>query len=225
VFDNETDTIISQLSNATTIGFDVTDFLTHEAARTPVTLYLFHLVRHLLDGRRLVCWIDEFWRLLSDPAFEQFAKDGPKTWRKLNAVMVFATQSPSDVLQSPISRTIIEQTPTKILFPNPDADRADYVEGFGLTTREWQLIREQIEPGSRQFLIRQSRHSVVCELDLKGFNSELAVIASRATTLAIAHRLIQECGPQPTHWLPWFKDEITALTNRPRLKPTGGLPT
>ena len=46
------------------VGFDVTDFLDHELSRTPVTLYLFHLVRQLLDGRRLVCWMDEFWRLL-----------------------------------------------------------------------------------------------------------------------------------------------------------------
>ena len=110
------------------VGFDVTDFLDHEIARTPVTLYLFHLVRHLLDGRRLVCWMDEFWRLLADPAFESFAKDGPKTWRKLNGVMVLATQSASDVLGSAISRTLIEQTPTKIFFPNADANADDYCE-------------------------------------------------------------------------------------------------
>ena len=59
----------------------------------------------------------------ADPAFEVFAKDGPKTWRKLNGVMCLATQSASDVLGSPISRTIIEQTPTKIFFPNADARR------------------------------------------------------------------------------------------------------
>ena len=105
------------------VGFDVTDFLDHEITRTPVTLYLFHLVRQLLDGRRLVCWMDEFWRLLADPAFEHFAKDGPKTWRKLNGVMALATQSASDVLESPISRTIIEQTPTKVFFPNRGCER------------------------------------------------------------------------------------------------------
>ena len=122
VFDNEEDLIVPRLAGNALVGFDVTDFLDHEVSRTPVTLYLFHLVRHLLDGRRLVCWMDEFWRLLADPAFESFAKDGPKTWRKLNGVMALATQSASDVLQSPISRTIIEQTPTKVFFPNADAN-------------------------------------------------------------------------------------------------------
>jgi type IV secretion system protein VirB4 len=208
VFDNDADTVLPQLHRHTILSFDVTDFLSHATVRTPVTLYLFHLVRQLLDGRRLVCWLDEFWRLLADPAFEQFAKDGPKTWRKLNAVMALATQSPSDVLASSIARTIIEQTPTKIFFPNPEAQRTDYVEGFGLSMREFTTIRDQLEPGARQCLIRQNRHSIVCELDLKGFDAELAVLASRATTLSLAHRLMADCGPEPQHWLPWFKDEI-----------------
>ena len=102
-------------------------------ARPAVTLYLFHLVRQLLDGRRLVCWMDEFWRLLADPAFENFAKDGPKTWRKLNGVMSLATQSASDVLDSPISSTLVEQTPTKVFFPNARCRSDEYTQGFGLS--------------------------------------------------------------------------------------------
>ena len=121
VFDNTRDTVVSRLAGRSTIGFDVTEFLDHSQTRSPITLYLFHLVRQMLDGRRLVCWMDEFWRLLADPAFENFAKDGPKTWRKLNAVMCLATQSPSDVLDSPISRTLVEQTPTQVFFPSADA--------------------------------------------------------------------------------------------------------
>ncbi|MGH8239388.1 MAG: VirB4 family type IV secretion/conjugal transfer ATPase, partial [Steroidobacteraceae bacterium] len=153
-FDQPTDVVAATIEGQSVIGFDVTEFLAQEVIRTPVTLYLFHLVRLLLDGRRFVCWMDEFWRLLEDPAFESFAKDGPKTWRKLNAVMCLATQSASDVLDSPISRTIIEQTPTKVFFPNVDASAAQYVEGFGLTEREFKLVKEQLEPGSRQFLIK-----------------------------------------------------------------------
>ena len=45
----------------------------------------------VLDGRRLVVWMDEFSKLLSDPSFESFAKDGLKTWRKLEGVAAFAT--------------------------------------------------------------------------------------------------------------------------------------
>jgi type IV secretion system protein VirB4 len=208
IFDNEEDVIVPRLSGHAVVGFDVTDFLDHEISRTPVTLYLFHLVRHLLDGRRLVCWMDEFWRLLEDPAFESFAKDGPKTWRKLNGVMALATQSASDVLNSPISRTIIEQTPTKVFFPNADAVEADYREGFGLTEREFRLIKEELEPGSRRFLVKQGHQSIVCELDLKGFDAELAVISGRRSSVELVNDLIGLYGEDPQDWLPRFYERL-----------------
>jgi type IV secretion system protein VirB4 len=204
VFDNACDSVMPRLSGRTVIGFDVSEFLDNPLIRAPITLYLFHLVRLLLDGRRLVCWMDEFWRLLADPAFESFAKEGPKTWRKLNGVMCLATQSPSDVLDSPISRTLVEQTPTKIFFPNSDASFEEYTQGFGLTQREFWLIKEQLEPGSRMFLIKQSHHSVVCQLDLKGFDSELKVISGRAHELKRMQQIISVSGADPSVWLPQF---------------------
>jgi type IV secretion system protein VirB4 len=204
VFDNPADTLAQRLAGRSVVGFDVTEFLDHAHTRASVTLYLFHLVRQLLDGRRFVCWMDEFWRLLADAAFENFAKDGPKTWRKLNAVMCLATQSASDVLQSPISRTLVEQTPTKVFFPNADASHEEYTRGFGLTEREFRLIKEELEPGSRTFLVKQSHHSVVCSLDLKGFDAELAVISGRAAQVAQMSELIGAHGPRPEDWLPAF---------------------
>jgi type IV secretion system protein VirB4 len=207
VFDNARDTLMSRLTGRSVVGFDVTEFLDHSLTRSPITLYLFHLVRQLLDGRRLVCWMDEFWRLLADPAFESFAKDGPKTWRKLNGVMCLATQSASDVLDSPISRTLVEQTPTKVFFPNADANVREYTQGFGLTEREFKLVKDQLEPGSRMFLVKQAHHSVVCQLDLKGFDAELGVISGRASEVKRMHRIMSATGPDPMAWLPQFMSE------------------
>jgi len=208
-FDNTDDRIVGLLASSALVGIDVTQFLDHARLRTPLTLYLLHLVRQLLDGRRLVCWLDEFWRLVADPAFERFANDGPKTWRKLNGAICFATQSPSDVLGSRISRTLIEQTPTKILLPNPDAG-PDYVEGFGLTEREYRLVRDSILPGSRQFLVKQGGQSVVCGLDLSGLTTALAVISGRATAVALVDRLIADVGSDPNEWLPLFDAHVAA---------------
>jgi type IV secretion system protein VirB4 len=208
-FDNPRDSIVAKLCGGTLIGFDVTQFLNQEVTRAPMILYMFHLVRELLDGRRLVCWMDEFWRLLADPMFESFAKEGPKTWRKLNGVMCLATQSASDVLDSPISRTIIEQTPTKVFFPNSDADAREYTQGFGLSEREFKLIKEQLEPGSRSFLVKQGHHSIICRLDLKGFESELAVISGRARHIERMELLMAEHGPEPAQWLPSFMSSVT----------------
>jgi type IV secretion system protein VirB4 len=206
VFDNPEDSIVARLAARAVIGFDASEFLEHELTRSPVTFYMFHLVRQLLDGRRLVCWMDEFWRLLADPAFESFAREGPKTWRKLNGVMCLATQSASDVLSSPISRTIIEQTPTKVFFPNADASPEEYTGGFGLTEREFRLVKDQLEPGSRTFLVKQGHHSIVCRLDLQGFGPELAVISGRARHVERLRRLIATYGDDPEDWLPRFME-------------------
>lgn len=210
VFDNPCDTVADRLARTSLVGFDVTEFLDQERCRAPISLYLLHLVRELLDGRRLVCWLDEFWRLIEDPAFEQFAKDGPKTWRKLNGVMVLATQSASDVLDSRISRTIVEQTPTKIFFPNPASSRSELVQGFGLTRRELALITEELEPGARAFLVKQGSQSVVCRLDLSGMDAEVQVLSARAAGLRRMGRLVRERGADPRNWLDAFLEAPVA---------------
>ena len=204
-FDGPAVPMSQALDAASVVGFDVTEFLEVEAVRTPLTLYLFHLVRQALDGRRLVVWMDEFAKLLGDAAFAGFARDGLKTWRKLNAVAAFATQSPSDVLASPIARTLVEQTPTKVLFPNVEGQRVEYVEGFGLSEREYELIARELTPGSRRFLLKQAQQGVVCELDLKGFDHELDVISGRMETVQLMERLVAELGEAPEQWLPAFR--------------------
>ena len=103
------------------------------------------------------------------PGLREFAKDGLKTWRKLNGVLCAATQSPSDVLASPIAARSSSRRRPRSSFRTPDANAAEYIEGFGLSEREFKLIKEQLEPGSRMFLVKQGHHSVVCQLDLKGF--------------------------------------------------------
>jgi type IV secretory pathway VirB4 component len=44
----------------------------------------------------------------------------------------------------------------------------------------------------------------VCQLDLKGFEAELAVISGRATEVERMHRIMNETGPDPMNWLPQF---------------------
>ncbi len=212
VFDNPRDRIVPMLGASSVLGFDMTDVLADPVLRQPLISYLFHVVQSLLDGRRLVVWLDEFARLIGDEAFRELATDGTKTWRKRNGVIVFATQSPSDVLASPIARTLIEQTPTKIFFPNADAHRDDYVDGFGLTEREFSLIRTELTPGSRRFLIRQGSESVAAELDLKGLDPELKVISGRSSSVTELEQLMLDCGPSPSAWLPRFMGEpVTEL--------------
>jgi type IV secretion system protein VirB4 len=54
------------------------------------------------------------------------------------------------------------------------------------------------------FLVKQGHRSIVCQLDLKGFDAELAVISGRASTVERMRHLIDEHGPDPVAWLPAF---------------------
>lgn len=204
VLDNDADALGL---DARFLGFDMTHVLDNAEVRTPMMMYLFHRLAALVDGRRLVIDIDEFWKALGDEAFRGLAQDGLKTYRKQNAFMVFGTQSPADVLRSPIAHTILEQCATKIFLPNPHAAERDYIEGFGLTRREFALVREELAPESRQFLIKQGLNSVVAELRLDGLDDQLAILSGRTETVDLLDRIRARVGDAPKDWLERFHHE------------------
>jgi type IV secretion system protein VirB4 len=202
VLDNDEDRVSL---DAPFLGFDVTSVLDDPVTRGPILSYLFHRVESLLDGRRLVLAIDEFWKVLLDPGFRDLVNDKLKTIRKLNGLVILATQSPADALRSPIAHSIIEQCPTQILLPNTRADAADYRDGLKLTEPEYLAVREDLTVGGRRFLLKQGNASVACELDLTGLEDLVAVLSGRASTVRLMERLIAEVGPDPADWLPLFR--------------------
>ena len=204
VFDNEKDTLT--LSGTRYFGYDTTEILDNEDILTPAVMYLFHRMDALIDGRRFILNMDEFWKMLADPYFEEKALDAVKTYRKRNAFGLFGTQSPSDVLRSKYNRQFIEQCVTQLYLPNPKATREDYVDGFKLTEREYQIVRhDMVEQNLRGFLFKQSANSAVCELNLRGFDDELAVLSGTAATVELAQRAIAQQGDDVDLWMPAFQ--------------------
>jgi type IV secretion system protein VirB4 len=204
LLDNPSDTI--NLSTGRHFGYDVTDFLDNDETRTVTVMYLFHRMEQLIDGRRFILNMDEFWKMLLDPYFEKKALDAVKTYRKRNALALFGTQSPADVLNSRISRQLIEQCVTQLYLPNAKATPEDYVKGFKLTEREYEIVqRDMIAQGLRGFLFKQGGNSTVCELNLRGFDDELAVLSGTSASVLLAERAIAEKGEDPDAWLPLFQ--------------------
>jgi type IV secretion system protein VirB4 len=89
-------------------GYDYTEFIEDEEIRTPTVDLLLHLASGMIDGRPFIYWMEEFWKPLENDHFSDFALNKQKTIRKENGLGVFITQSPSDVLQHRISKTIVE---------------------------------------------------------------------------------------------------------------------
>ncbi len=211
VFDNPVDTI--DLQKANIIGFDYTDIIDNPEVRAPVINYLLHRLEGLIDGRRLIYVMDEFWKILDGKGgLKDFAKNKQKTIRKQNGLGIFATQSPEDALSSDIAAALIEQTATMILLPNPNANRDDYINGLKLTEAEYQVV-VSLDERSRCFLVKQGHASSVCQLNLRGMDDALAVISASTDNIEIMHEVMVKLARvegvlvdqlRPEQWLETF---------------------
>lgn len=94
------------------------------------SFYLIYRVTMLADGRRLLIYMDEFWQWINNEAFRDFVYNKLKTGRKLDMVLVVATQSPDELIKSPIAAAVREQCATHIYLANPKAKRSEYVDGL-----------------------------------------------------------------------------------------------
>lgn len=185
---------------AETVGFDMTVLLDTPALRTPAMMYLFHRVEERLDGSPAIIVVDEGWKALDDDVFVRRIKDWEKTIRKRNGIVGFATQSAQDALESRIASAIVEQAATQIFMINPRARAQDYVQGFGLTPHEFDLIRTLPE-SSHCFLIKRGGESVVARLDLSGEKDLLAILSSREKTVRMLDEIREAVGDDPADWM------------------------
>jgi len=198
LFDSEHD--LTDMT-AESVGFDMTQILDDPVARTPAMMYLFHRVEERLDGSPTIIVVDEGWKALDDDVFVRRIKDWEKTIRKRNGVVGFATQSAQDALESRIASAIIEQAATQIFMSNAKARRSEYVDGFGLTEHELELVRT-IPDSAHCFLIKHGNDSVVARLNLTGEKDLLTILSGRERTVRLLDQIRLETGDDPTDWLP-----------------------
>jgi type IV secretion system protein VirB4 len=198
LFDNPEDRI--DLS-AQAVGFDMTQILDDPAVRTPAMMYLFHRVEERLDGTAAIIVVDEGWKALDDEVFVRRIKDWEKTIRKRNGIVGFATQSAQDALESRIASAIIEQAATQIFMANPKARASDYIEGFGLTPHEYELVRT-LPDNAHCFLVKHGGESVVARLDLTGERDLLTILSGRERTVRLLDEIRAHSGDDPADWLP-----------------------
>ncbi|MBN8809651.1 MAG: VirB4 family type IV secretion system protein [Sphingomonas sp.] len=198
LFDNQQDLIDL---TADTIGFDMTQVLDDAIVRTPAMMYLFHRVEERLDGTPAIIVVDEGWKALDDDVFVRRIKDWEKTIRKRNGIVGFATQSAEDALRSRIASAIIEQAATQIFMTNPKARAADYMDGFGLTQHEYDIVRT-LPDDAHCFLIKHGNESVVVRLNLAGEHEILTILSGRERTVRLLDEVRAEVGDDPEAWLP-----------------------
>jgi type IV secretion system protein VirB4 len=204
LFDNPTDVIDFGIGNA--FGFEMGEVLKERVSLEPTLLYLFHRINLALDGTPTIIILDEAWALIDNKIFSGRIRDWLKTLRKLNGMVVFATQSVEDATNSSISETLIQQTASQIFLPNPKATDA-YRQAFMVTEREFNLLKTT-DPGSRFFLVKQGKDVVVARIDLSGMDDVVNVLSARAETVSILDEVRKEVGDAPEAWMPIFQERV-----------------
>jgi type IV secretion system protein VirB4 len=83
---------------------------------------------------------------------------------------------------------------------NPKARAEDYINGFGLTPHEFELVRT-LPDSSHCFLIKHGKESVVARLDLTGEQELLTILSGRESTVRLFDSLVAEDGLPPEDWI------------------------
>ncbi|PWB95189.1 conjugal transfer protein TrbE [Methylosinus sporium] len=197
-----------------------TEGLIGAGAAAAVLTYLFHRLEQRLDGRPTLLVIDEGWLVLDDPAFARQLREWLKTLRKKNASVVFATQSLSDIDNSPIAPAIVESCPTRIFLPNERAIEPQITaiyRRFGLNDRQIEIIARATP--KRDYYCQSRRGNRLFELGLGPIGLAFCAASSKADHAAI-ERILAEHRPDGflRAWLierglEWAADVIPDLTN------------
>lgn len=208
LFDNEKDEI--DFNHAYGFGFEMGPILKDKASLAPALLYLFHRISASLDGTPTMIVLDEAWALIDNPVFGPKIKDWLKVLRKLNAFVIFATQSVEDASKSAISDTLVQQTATQIFLPNLKATET-YRKVFMLSEREFQLVKTT-DPGTRYFLVKQDNDGVIARVNLSGMDDLIRVLSGRAETVLLLDEIIKEIGSEnPEDWLDIYYERSRKL--------------
>ena len=86
-----------------------------------MSTYLFHRIEQRFDGRSTLIILDEAWVMLTNGLFGAKIEEWLRTLRKKNAAVVLATQSLSEIANSPHRDVILASCPTTLFLPNPEA--------------------------------------------------------------------------------------------------------
>lgn len=147
--------------------FETEALMGHTGVVAPVLTYLFHRLEERFDGRPTLLLLDEAWIFLDHPLFAARIREWLKVLRKRNVSVLFATQSLSDIANSPIAPAILESCPQRILLPNDRAiepQSREIYERFGLNARQVELISRATP--KRDYYLQSARGNRLFELGL-----------------------------------------------------------
>jgi type IV secretion system protein VirB4 len=187
--------------------FNMTRIMQDETALLAVLEYLFHRIDLSMDGEPFIIVLEEGWKLRRSPYFRARIDDWLMTVRKKNGVVIFITPD-LGLAYDEKSDSLVKQPVTFLYFACDRADERDYRKVFGLSQREFELVREW-EPEERLALVKHGNDSVVVRtaLDSPELMRFLPVLSGNEGNVRRMREIMREVNSQdPEVWLPIFME-------------------
>jgi len=147
--------------------FEMEHLMNTPSAVPAVLSYLFHRLEKRFDGKPSMLVLDEAWIFFDNPIFAAKIREWLKVLRKANVSVIFATQSLSDIVNSPISNALIDSCPTRIFLPNDKAleeSTAEIYRRFGLNDCQIRILA--LAQPKRQYYYQSPMGNRLFELGL-----------------------------------------------------------
>ncbi len=123
-------------------------------------------------------------------------------FRQRNVAVIFSTQS-LDTLKSagPFYNNIKNHIACMMITPDPEKNRQEYADFLHLNDEQTRLIA-RMKTTHRHFFIKNSRDSLVAELNLAGLESVITLLRGDIKTQEYAQSLMIQHGDHPDQWVP-----------------------
>lgn len=209
----DSETNIFNPSDFDKVGFDTTVILDtvggkdHPACEPLLSVLFFYKDRMQKQGKMMLTIVEEFWKPANFPMTQALIKAVLKAGRMKGEFIWLTSQSPEDAINCEIFAAIVQQTPTKVFLPNPDASWDGYKK-VGLNEKEFKQLKS-LGLASRTFLIKQSNSSAFAKMDLFGFDDYLPIISGGKAGISLCELIRREKNTDdPNVWIPEFRQRL-----------------
>ncbi|AIL13624.1 hypothetical protein IM40_11235 (plasmid) [Candidatus Paracaedimonas acanthamoebae] len=189
------------------VAFEMTDVQANPQVANTVTQYIIHRIRRVIREEALphFIFIDETAPLIQDHYFKSSVGVFFKEHRKLRGSINVCFQNIKDLKESGISSVVLDQCPTRFLFPNPSAKREDYAD-FDLTESEWSYIKGESKISrslKHSVLVKRFNESVILDCDLSSLGPHLKLYRSGSEAVKLVNHLQHQWSHQ---WVEKYLD-------------------
>ena len=191
IFDSDVDSL--QLGSWQT--FEMEKLMSTPQIVGTTLMYIFHRIEQSLKGEPTIIVLDECWVFFDNEQFAAKIREWLKVLRKANASVIFATQSITDIVNSPIFHTVLESCYSRIFLPNDDALEKQTAENyglFGLNKRQIEILASATK--KRHYYYVSPYGSRLFELALDACPVSLAYVAVNTEGVLAAKEIVRDYG-------------------------------